>query len=411
MNRRVPDTRRTADAREHVLAGDAAASERARTLIEESWLRARSRGVNPEYAQPDQLFEIERRREASGLREVLPALRETLLSAYDPLEHIMLVCDPDGVVLWREGSRQVIRKADSTDLTHGMGWAEGAVGTNGLGLSIVARRPVLVHHSEHFARSLHWWSCAAAPVRDPRTGKLLGVIDLSGPHQRMGQTALALVSAGAKVAEGELRMRHWAEVDRLRSVAAPLLARMTGRALAVDTNGWVAAALGMAPPDRVALPAHAAAGPAWLPSLGLCVLEPLPGGWLVQVRPQEPQTRPGGVELDLTSTTAPTVTVRGATGVWSRELSPRHAELLYVLAVHPDGLSAAQLSTQLFGDPTRTVTVRAEMSRLRRTFATVVGSRPYRFSDGVEVSVRLPSQPFDLLPHSTAPAVLAARRP
>ncbi|WP_194293058.1 GAF domain-containing protein [Streptomyces smaragdinus] len=412
MPRPVPETRSIAGALEQTLSGSPAEPSRTRTLISESWRRALSRGVNPDHARPaaGRLAEIERRREGSGLLDVMPVLRETLLPSYDPQAHIMLVCDPDGVVLWREGSRPVIRKADSTDLVQGMQWREHEVGTNGLGLSLVARKPVLVHHSEHFARSLHWWSCAAAPVQDPRSGRLLGVVDLSGPHQTMGPTALALVAAAAKVAEGELRQRHWATVNRLRATASPLLARLPGQALAVDPHGWVAAAVGLAPPERVALPKDAAAGTVWLPALGMCALEPLPGGWLVQPQAREGPPAPGRVVLDLRRAAAPAVTVYGASGDWSRELSPRHAELLYVLAVRPEGLTAAQLAAQLFADPTRTVTVRAELSRLRRTFGTVVDTRPYRFSDGVQVELVLPERPDDLLPHSVAPVVLAARR-
>ena len=92
-----------------------------------------------------------------------------------------------------------------------------------------------------------------------------------------------------------------------------------------------------------------------------------------------------------------------------KELSPRHAELLYVLAVHRDGRSAAQLAQDVFGDPTRTVTVRAEMSRLRRHLAQVLAHRPYRFTEEVEVELVRPERPDDLLPDSMAPAVRTAR--
>jgi hypothetical protein len=78
----------------------------------------------------------------------------------------------------------------------------------------------------------------------------------------------------------------------------------------------------------------------------------------------------------------------------------------------PSGRSAAELATDLFGDPHPTVTVRAEMSRLRRHFGGILVPRPYRFADGIEVVVRDPPDPAQVLPHSTAPAIrLAHRRP
>lgn len=65
--------------------------------------------------------------------------------------------------------------------------------------------------------------------------------------------------------------------------------------------------------------------------------------------------------------------------------SPRHAEILSHLAAHPAGVSAAQLSQHLFGTAARTVTVRAEISRLRKRLGGLLVANPYRFADGVQV--------------------------
>ena len=45
------------------------------------------------------------------------------------------------------------------------------------------------------------------------------------------------------------------------------------------------------------------------------------------------------------------------------------------------------MSTHLFGVDDRTVTVRAEMSRLRKHFGGLLVAGPYRFVDGVDVEV------------------------
>jgi hypothetical protein len=83
--------------------------------------------------------------------------------------------------------------------------------------------------------------------------------------------------------------------------------------------------------------------------------------------------------------------------------------LLYLLALRRGGHSAAGLAEEVFGDPARTVTVRAEMSRVRRYLGGVLEHRPYRFGEDAEVELVLPDDPHDLLPHSTAPAVMGAR--
>lgn len=55
------------------------------------------------------------------------------------------------------------------------------------------------------------------------------------------------------------------------------------------------------------------------------------------------------------------------------------------------------------------MTVRAEMSRVRRNLAGVLTHRPYRFAQDVEVELIRPAVAAQLLPHSTAPAVVRAR--
>ena len=52
-----------------------------------------------------------------------------------------------------------------------------------------------------------------------------------------------------------------------------------------------------------------------------------------------------------------------------------------------DGRTATELAADLFGDPARTVTVRAEMSRLRRHLGGLLSHRPYRIRDGLGVTV------------------------
>lgn len=382
-----------------------------RADIEESWQRMLRRGVDPDRDRRAGLLpleEIERRRQASPLREVLPVLRDGLVSIAEAAQHIMVVADPEGRVLWREGKSSVLRKGDAHGFVLGADWNESLVGTNGVGTPLVSRRPVQVHSAEHFVSTHDTWTCAGAPVTDPRDGRLIGVVDVSGPLATMHPATLKLVTTVTRLAEAELRNAHFAALDRLRTVASPLLARLTGRALAVDVNGWPAAVTGMQPPGRLPLP-KSLGSRVWLPSLGMCSVEPLPGGWLV--RPEERSTAaPTRVVVDLSLPRRPFVTVSGEAGSWAKELSPRHAELLYVLALYRDGRSAAQLAQDIFEDPTRTVTVRAEMSRLRRHLAQVLAHRPYRFTEDVEVELVGPPEPAELLPHSTAPVVRRARR-
>ncbi|WP_225830626.1 GAF domain-containing protein [Streptomyces sp. NK08204] len=397
--------------REATLAGQRARMA-PRPVIQQSWVRMLRSGVDPDGDYRSELLspeEVRRRREESPLRHVLPVLREGLLSVADVTQHIMIIADADGRVLWREGSPQVLRKATGFGLELGADWREDVVGTNGVGTAAVARRPVQVFAAEHFVRSHASWTCTGAPITDPRNGSLLGVVDVSGPLETMHPATLAWVDSVAKLAEARLRELHLESLERLRTVAAPVLARLSGRALAVDRDGWAAAVTGMPYVRRVALPKSLAPGRRSLPALGPCAVEPLADGWLLRAAEEPVPSAATRIVLDLGRAARCSLTVTGSAGSWSRELGLRHAELLYLLSEHPAGRSAAGLAEDLFGDPSRTVTVRAEISRIRRYLGALLRHRPYRFCEDADVSVLLPDDPRDLLPRSTAPAVARAR--
>jgi hypothetical protein len=382
-----------------------------RPVIGQSWERMLRSGVDPDHDFRAGLLvreEVERRRQTSELRHAMPVLREGLLSVADVAHHIVVVADEEGRVLWREGSSSVLRKADGFGFELGADWREDVVGTNGVGTPLVARRPVQVFSAEHFVRTHHSWTCTGAPITDPRDGSLIGVVDVSGPLDTLHPATLALVGSVAKLAEAGLRELHLTSLERLRAVAAPMLARLGERALAVDQDGWTAAVTGMPYTNRLALPKAMAPGQNWLPTLGLCLVEPLPGGWLIRAADEPVPQGATRIVLDLTHPRRWSVTVASDAGSWCHELTPRHAELLYLLAVRRAGRSAAGLADDLFGDPGRTVTVRAEMSRVRRYLGAFLEHRPYRFRDDAEVELALPEDPRDLLPHSTAPAVRRA---
>ncbi|WP_052004063.1 helix-turn-helix domain-containing protein [Gordonia aichiensis] len=365
---------------------------RPRDVISQSWGRVLDAGVDPDHGSPDHLIdaaELEARRAATPLALVLDDLTGGLDAMIADGDNILVIADASGRILWRGGQTRVLHRADRLGFIEGADWGERSVGTNAIGTALMSGGPVQVFSAEHFVRTHHTWTCAGAPIRDPRSGSLLGVVDVSGPAATIHPTTLALVGAVAKLAESQLREHHRRHLDELRAVAAPILARSSGPALAVDADGWVAAVDSVAPCSRLLLPRRPEPGRAWLHSLGACEFEPLPGGWLVRVADVQSPARTTLVELDFTEGHRPTVRISGATGSWTHRPSPRHAEILALLAAHPDGLSAAAMSEHLFGSDDRTVTVRAEMSRLRKSLGGVLSANPYRFAAGVDISTDL----------------------
>src|SRR6185312_6388288 len=110
------------------------------------------------------------------------------------------------------------------------------------------------------------------------------------------------------------------------------------------------------------------------------------------------------------------------------ELSERHTEILAMLALHPDGLTAEELTDKVYPEGTSLTSIRAEMVRLRRLLhgvdpALVPESRPYRLPRALVVDAeqvrsylnrgahRLALNIYKgaVLPRSEAPAVAQLR--
>jgi hypothetical protein len=386
------------------------APARPRDVIADSWKRLLGKGIDPERHSPPNVETsgLDALRQASGLFAVLDDVSRGLESLIESGDNILVVADARGRVLWRYGSPRVLGNADRLGFVEGAQWGESAVGTNAIGTALASHRAVQVFSAEHFLRSHHAWTCAGAPIKDPRTGQVVGVVDVSGPAATVHPTTIALVDLVARLAESQLREVHDRTLNRLRTVAAPILARVGRPALAVDGDGWVAAVDSLPPHNRIALPANVTPGRAWIPALGACDVDTLPGGWLVRLAEDGEDTPAiSRAVLDLRDT--PTLEMVGQFGSWRREISPRHAEILFVLAAYPQGRSAPELAEDLYGDRSRVVTVRAEMSRLRRQFVGLVSGKPYRFGESTTVDVLYPADMTMLLATSNAPAVRAAR--
>lgn len=105
-------------------------------------------------------------------------------------------------------------------------------------------------------------------------------------------------------------------------------------------------------------------------------------------------------------------------------LSPRHSEILCLLALVPEGIGAERLALHLYGEFGKPVTARAELSRLRRALPGAIAANPYRPAvelrdDRAEVEALLAAgrigealarYPGPLLPGSEVPLVVEARQ-
>jgi hypothetical protein len=178
-----------------------------RPVVATSWLRSVRAGVDPHrHRAPVQLVDDDLReyRDRHPLAAVLPMFRTLLGRIAGEARHLMVVADADGRLLWVEGHAALRRGAERMNFVEGAEWDERRVGTNAPGTALATGKAVQIFAAEHFSSIVQPWTCAAAPVRDPETREVLGVIDITGGNYLGGPSSLALVQATALAAEGEL---------------------------------------------------------------------------------------------------------------------------------------------------------------------------------------------------------------
>ncbi len=138
-----------------------------------------------------------------------PNLDTTLARAAEPiLRHLfeqldgqpisIILTDASGLVLRRfTGDTDLERQLDRILLIPGFSYAEDVVGTNGIGTALESGGPTHVFGHEHYAERLEGMACAGVPVRDPVSGKTLGVIDLTCWRRDADPLMLSLVRSTA----------------------------------------------------------------------------------------------------------------------------------------------------------------------------------------------------------------------
>lgn len=396
-----------------------------RSVVAGSWERCAAAGTNSDGSRlpPVRLVpsELEEYRSRHPLAALLPMIRELLGEAACDGQHIFAVADSAGTLLWVQGQTAMLDRAEKMNFVEGAVWSEAQAGTNAPGTALALGRPVQIFTAEHYNAAVHPWSCSAAPIRDPDTGRVLGAVDITGGNSVASPHALALVRATARATESELA-RRLADADE--AARREYLRRLpTAQAAAlISPGGRVLDATEMEPEALATSDKRSGA-----PFAGhRAVFEPIgmDGYTLVrfvdarQPRSQRPQTP---ARLTALGRDSAVLSVDGRT----IRLSPRHSEIITVLSLTTGGMSGEKLAVDLSEEELHPSTVRAEMSRLRGVLgADLLGSRPYELRRPVRsdfVTVRdlladgrvhdaMTAYAGPLLPSSEAPAVVEYRR-
>ncbi|MDV8149599.1 helix-turn-helix domain-containing protein [Arthrobacter sp. B10-11] len=206
-----------------------------------SWQRSMALGIDPDQHRPVHRHDVSEARSLSAghrLATVMPALSQLLADESAAGRHLLIVTDRQGEVLWRVGSRQALRLADSLEFVEGADWSEAGVGTNAISEALVTGLQAQLFSAEHLVRTHHDWACTAAPIRDPNTGEVVGVLDVSGPFESVTPDSLRMVRCGVRLAE-ELLKSSGGPAARQQSAAvrSTLLLTLLGDKPSAELDG------------------------------------------------------------------------------------------------------------------------------------------------------------------------------
>jgi RNA polymerase sigma factor (sigma-70 family) len=178
-----------------------------RLVILRAWQRAKDLNVPPDRGkeiEPLGRQEVQRRLHESPLTACSWALK-ALVDLGKTIEQMMVVADPDGVVLWRGGAQRVLGLADQLGFVEGAHWDIQHAGANGIALALTTRQTVTVCRWEHYVRAQHGLSCVAAPVLSPKDRRVLCVLNLTGTEPTIPRDVLRKVDTLARCMARQLR--------------------------------------------------------------------------------------------------------------------------------------------------------------------------------------------------------------
>jgi hypothetical protein len=201
------ETRIANRARDVFLGSSGSQQSGVRTVVAESWVRSAAAGVNPDANLPPVLldsYDLRAYRAEHRLSRIFPLLYDVLGRAAVDCDCVMAVGDSEGRLLWVCGPPAVLRRADAINFVEGAAWDEVHAGTNAPGTALHLDSAVQIRSAEHFNKLVQPWSCSAAPIHDPLTHEILGLVDITGGDDIASPQTLAMVRAAARMAESEL---------------------------------------------------------------------------------------------------------------------------------------------------------------------------------------------------------------
>lgn len=211
--------------------------------IARSWLRCRNAGLNP-YAIPRAVYcgvkELEQQRQESfDLIAITRPLLEDIYQFSGESDMVVYLTNRRLVVLECLGDRCLREALYGYGFQTGLQMSEEFIGTNAAAVALNERMPIQVVGPEHFFKSLHRLTGAAAPVHTP-WGEVAGVIGIITSDRNSHPHTLGIVMAAARAVENQLQADFsLAQAHRHLAELKASLQALQGGIIFLDAGGIV----------------------------------------------------------------------------------------------------------------------------------------------------------------------------
>jgi len=206
-------------ARRRFLADGVTPAASVSAAILRSWRRSAGYGLNMAIGPALDILSRHRLLEAQERNETLVrAARSEMEALYRDARvasGIVILTDPQGLILHRLGAGKFAAKAADVALLPGARWDEATAGTNAIGTALAERHPGAVIGGEHYFEMHSILSCSAAPIFDP-SGGIAGVLDLTHSSNGPQPLMLALVNRASEQIEHALFDTQFRGLEQMR---------------------------------------------------------------------------------------------------------------------------------------------------------------------------------------------------
>jgi transcriptional regulator of acetoin/glycerol metabolism len=200
-------------------------------VVAASWQRSFSAGVDAATSQA--VFHDDLDLTGRLMRSSAPVIAR-LSDEMSDMPLSIVLTDYKARILRRSETNQTIGTLlDKVSLAPGFNYAEGSVGTNGIGTVLESGQPLYIVGPEHFHEQLQPFACAGSPIRDPVTGRIEGVLDISCLTEHSSPLMHSLVRSAAHDIERNLLADRNACQQALFETFVRLDARTRGAVMAI----------------------------------------------------------------------------------------------------------------------------------------------------------------------------------